>query len=101
MRGQFKEVKEIAKQVKIKNPVTIIIVGGGHLTVAVEEAMSDPNIDVVIVGKGEKALLKTIKKRIRNGVVMGEIAQSLDDLTIPARHLVKWYLRRGGIVFPK
>ena len=103
MSGQFKKAQEIAKQVKTYNPETITVVGGVHPTVAVDEAKSDPNIDIVISGEGEKALLNTIKGKIREGTVQGESIQNLDELPIPARHLVnmKWYLRRGGIVFPE
>ncbi len=103
MSSQFKKAQEIAKQVKIRNPETVTVVGGVHPTVAVEEAKSDPNIDIVIRGEGEKALLKTVKEKIRKGTVNGETAQNLDELPLPARHLVnmEWYLRRGGIVFPQ
>ena len=103
MSGQFKKVQEIAKQVKAKNPETIIVVGGVHPTVALEEVKLDPNIDIVIVGEGEKALLKTVKEKIRKGTVYGDTVQNLDAIPIPSRHLVNmnWYLKRGGIVFPK
>jgi anaerobic magnesium-protoporphyrin IX monomethyl ester cyclase len=103
MSGQFKKAQEIAKLIKTESPETITVVGGVHPTVAVEEACSDPNIDVAIVGEGEKAFLKTVKEGIKKGVVIGEPVEILDELPIPARHLVNmnWYLRRGGIVFPE
>ena len=103
LSGQFKKALEIAKQVKAKNPATITVVGGVHPTVAVEEAKADPNIDIVVVGEGEKALLRIVKDRIGKGVVYGEPFENLDEIPVPARHLVnmKWYMRRGGIVFPK
>jgi len=103
MSGQSEKAKEIAKQVKTKNPETIIIIGGVHPTVAVEEIQRDPNIDIIISGEGEKALLKVVKEGIKKGIVRGEAVQILDELPIPARHLVnmRWYLKRGGIVFPK
>ena len=103
MSGQFKKAQEIAKQVKAKNPATVTIVGGVHPTVAAEEAKADPNIDIVVVGEGEKALLRIVKDGIKKGVVSGEPVENLDEIPVPARHLVnmKWYMRRGGIVFPK
>jgi radical SAM superfamily enzyme YgiQ (UPF0313 family) len=103
MSGQFKKAQEIAKLIKAKNPETITVVGGAHPTVAVEEALSDPNIDIVIVGEGEKAFLKMVKEKIKKGVVISETVENLDELPIPARHLVNmnWYLRRGGVVFPE
>ena len=58
MSGQFKKAQEIARQVKAKNPTTITVVGGVHPTVAAEEAKSDPNIDVVVVGEGGECVLR-------------------------------------------
>ena len=103
MSGQFKKAQEIAKQVKATNSSTVTVVGGVHPTVATEEVRSDPNIDVVVVGEGEKALLRTVKEKIKKGIVCGEPSVNLDEIPIPARHLVNmnWYMRRGGIVFPK
>jgi anaerobic magnesium-protoporphyrin IX monomethyl ester cyclase len=103
MSSQFERAREIAKSIKTKSPGTITVVGGVHPTVAAEEACSDPNIDVAIVGEGEKAFLKVVKERIKKGVIIGEPVETLDKLPIPARHLVNmnWYLRRGGIVFPE
>jgi len=103
MSGQFKKVQEIAKQVKTKNPATVTVVGGVHPTVATEEANSDPNIDVVVVGEGEKALLRTVEEKSKKGIICGEPFENLDEIPIPARHLVNmnWYMRRGGIVFPR
>jgi len=102
MSSQFKKVQEITKVVKDKNPETVTVLGGVHPTVAIEEAKSDSNVDVTIVGEGETALLKTVKEKIRKGTVAGETVQNLDQLPAPARHLIdmNWYLRRGGIVFP-
>jgi radical SAM superfamily enzyme YgiQ (UPF0313 family) len=103
MSSQFKKTKEIARQVKIRNPETITIVGGVHPTVAAKEAESDPNIDVVLVGEGEKTFLEIVRKGISKGVVYGETVENLDEIPIPARHLINmnWYLKRGGIIFPK
>ena len=103
MSGQFKKAQEIARQVKANNSETITVLGGVHPTVATEEAQSDPNIDIVVVGEGEKAILKVVKEKITKGIICGEAVQTLDEIPVPARHLVNmnWYLRRGGIVFPK
>src|SRR4030042_6813851 len=69
MSGQFKKAQGIAKLVKAKNPATVTVVGGVHPTVAAEEAKADPNIDVIVVGEGEKALLKIVNDKIKNGIV--------------------------------
>src|SRR3990172_303733 len=102
MSGQFKKAQEVAKQIKAKNPNTVTVVGGVHPSIAAEEVAADPNIDIVVVGEGEKALLEIVEKKIKKGIVYGEPPQELDEIPIPARHLVNmdWYLKRGGIVFP-
>lgn len=101
--SQFKKARQIARKVKTHNPETTVILGGVHPTVATEEVLSDPNIDIAVVGEGEKALLKIVKERIKKGTVKGEMVQNLDDIPFPARHLVnmQWYLKRGGVVFSK
>ena len=60
MSNQFEKVKQIAKEVKEKNPDTIIVVGGVHPTVATEEVIAEPNIDIAVIGEGERALRKIV-----------------------------------------
>jgi radical SAM superfamily enzyme YgiQ (UPF0313 family) len=101
--SQFQKARQIAKKVKTKNPETITILGGVHPTVATEETSSDPNVNIAVVGEGEKALLKIVKEKIEKGVVHGELVQDLDEIPFPARHLINmdWYLKRSGVVFSK
>ena len=100
MTNQFQKAKQIARKVKKENPETVTVFGGVHPSVATEEAVADPNIDVVIVGEGETAMLRILKERIRKGIVHGETVRDLDQVPFPARHLVNmdWYLRRDGTV---
>lgn len=100
MSNQFPKVKQIVKEVKEKNSDTKIVVGGVHPTVATEEVISDENIDIAVVGEGEKAMLKIVQENIEEGIVYGEAIQNLDEIPYPARHLVdmNWYLKRDTVV---
>lgn len=100
MSNQFTKVKQIAKEVKENNPDTIIVVGGVHPTVATEEVISEPNIDVAVVGEGEVAMLKIVRDKIKRGVVHGKMIQNLDEIPFPARHLIdmEWYMKRDTVV---
>lgn len=100
MSNQFQKAKQIARNVKKENPETITVVGGVHPTVATEEATTDPYMDIVVVGEGEKAMLKIVEENIKRGIVYEEKIQNLDELPSPARHLVNmdWYLKRDGTV---
>jgi radical SAM superfamily enzyme YgiQ (UPF0313 family) len=103
MSSQFAKTKEVARRVKDTNPETTIVVGGVHPTVSTEEVLSDPNIDVAVVGEGEKAMLNIVSEGVKKGVVCGERIRNLDDIPFPARHLInmEWYLRRDSTVVSK
>jgi len=103
MTTQFGKASEIARKVKAENPETVTIMGGVHPTVAQCDASSDPNVDVVVVGEGEKTLLKIVREKITEGTVQGERIENIDEIPMPARHLLDmgWYTKRDGIVIPE
>jgi radical SAM superfamily enzyme YgiQ (UPF0313 family) len=98
MSNQWEITKEIAKSIKADNPNAVVIVGGVHPTVS--ESIYDPNIDVIVRGEGEKAMLKIVKENVTKGIVQGEPIENLDDRPFPARHLInmKKYTARADIV---
>ncbi len=100
MSNQFSKVKQIAREVKEQKPDTIIVAGGVHPTVATDEVISEPDIDIAVVGEGERAMLRIIEEGIQKGVVQGEMFQNLDCLPFPARHLIDmdWYLKHDTVV---
>ncbi|KKL67512.1 hypothetical protein LCGC14_2134230, partial [marine sediment metagenome] len=92
----------------IKNTTDIpIIVGGIHATVAGKELIKDRNIDFVIKGEGEETIVELVKV-LENGHRFSEVKgiyyknkgkvvftgdraliENLDNITFPARHLLK------------
>ena len=82
---QWKYMSKLAKWIKeIYSNDVLIICGGIHPTIAPEEVINDPNIDVICIGEGEgplEDLLKSIKK--------GRIDYSIHNL---------WFKKNGNII---
>jgi radical SAM superfamily enzyme YgiQ (UPF0313 family) len=73
----------------IKNNFDIpIIMGGPHATAMPEEAIK--YVDTVVVGEGEKVFLEMAKdtSKIKKGIVQGQIIENIDEIGMPARHLM-------------
>ncbi|MFH1473791.1 MAG: radical SAM protein [Candidatus Aenigmatarchaeota archaeon] len=85
---------EIARKV---SPNSKIIVGGAHATVATKSLLENENIDFVVVGEGEKALLKIVSGQASGKIVQGEHIENLDELPFPKRELMNYeeYLKIG------
>lgn len=75
------------------------VIGGSHASALPEEALK--HFDLVVVGEGEKALLKIIREDIKSGIVTDEIIRKLDELPICDRtiidmeyysHVTRWRL---------
>lgn len=78
-----------------------IIFGGPHATI-LPGSLLDPEkdlLDFVVVGEGEKTILKIIDRRLtidQNHIIHGELTEDLDELPFPARDLVnRKYLRHS------
>jgi len=97
------KVAEISKEINSK---TLVVMGGSHATCAINQVLSNPNIDFVVMGEGEYTiveLLKAIKKRgniskvkgiawkNKTGIKINErrpLINKLDEIPIPNRDLV-------------
>lgn len=68
-----------------------VVVGGAHPTVLPEETASYPEFDCVVVGEGEKSIVKVMMDaeagRLKR-IYVGEPFQSLDEIPFPARNLL-------------
>jgi len=73
---------KLAKEV---NPNIQTIVGGCHPSVLPNEVLSDSNVDHVVVGDGEKAILDIVKGDA-GGLVHGGVVD-VKQIPWPARHL--------------
>ena len=81
------------------------VIGGWHPTLAVEQTLSSPWIDILVRGEGEFTFRELIERGSpenvnglsykRNGIIIHNpdrpFLKNLDELKLPARHLVKNY----------
>ena len=70
-----------------------VIFGGVHASIQLTDTDS---LYTVVKGEGEKALLGLVKGEIPlNGIIEGEYIKNLDEIPLPARHLIdmNFYMR--------
>ncbi len=60
--------------------------GGVHAAAVPEEALE--HVDVVVKGEGERAVLDIVENKIESGVVSWPYFKNLDEVPMPARHLI-------------
>jgi anaerobic magnesium-protoporphyrin IX monomethyl ester cyclase len=73
----------ILDQCREKGYTTII--GGVHVSALPDEALS--HSDYVVVGEGEKAILKIVSGECKKGIVKETFIENIDDIPMPAWHL--------------
>ncbi len=103
----FTAAQKILQRIKVINPETITLMGGPHVSFAVEETLRGcPHIDLIVVGEGEKTIEEFLSQihnpsmwrhipgmALRDGsqVVVTPKRALLPDLSslpLPARHLL-------------
>jgi len=62
------------------------VIGGVHASALPKEVLK--HADIAVIGEGENAILKIIKKDIKSGIVSAPYIKNLDDIPMPARHLI-------------
>jgi anaerobic magnesium-protoporphyrin IX monomethyl ester cyclase len=82
--------RKIAKAIKERDKKAVIVAGGPHPTSLPKETLAYPEFDHVLKGEGEHAFLDFINNggAQNNGVIIADRIKNLDDLPLPARHLV-------------
>lgn len=96
----YESSKRIIQTIKKDRPDIPIVVGGPHPTILPSETLKDiPEIDYVIVGEGERtiealcySLENKIYKRYITRIFTNPNIGDLDDLPLPARHLLPMHL---------
>ncbi|MDO8646846.1 MAG: radical SAM protein [Candidatus Diapherotrites archaeon] len=82
---------ELSKKIREKFPKVYLVIGGPHASLLPEQTLKLTNADFVITGEGEKAIVKIakeLKKLKRHSIIKGELIENLDELPMPARHLL-------------
>lgn len=104
---------EVASWAKEVDPKILVVFGGAHATLCPASVLEDANVDLIVTGEGEITLLELVKRleagksfsgligtcqRKRGKMVVNprrKFIDNLDDLPLPARHLLPMevYLR--------
>jgi magnesium-protoporphyrin IX monomethyl ester (oxidative) cyclase len=84
------DAHNVCRIVKSFNPNIITVMGGSHPTATADESIKDINVDFVVKGEGEYLILDLIKgiDYIPIRPFPRYTAFDLDDLPLPARHLL-------------
>ena len=93
MSVDYNPTMKSTKIIKKVSPQTIIVVGGPHPTIMLEEIEKENNIDHIITGEGEISFNELLKN-IENGehsprVIKGVVPEDLDMLPFADRELFK------------
>lgn len=104
--SQARMGRRILKLIKEVNQEIFTLTGGADVSVRFREALADPNLDVVIIGEGEKTILDLVKALAKKRDIKGisgialqgkkgvirtktrPFVSQLDSLPMPARHLL-------------
>lgn len=88
---EFPKVKELFDSIKAADPGIITVGGGPHFSAIPRSDKGEyDKIDHIVVGEGEKALLKIVTGAAKEKVIEVANDEPLDDLPLPARHLVNY-----------
>lgn len=87
---EFSELSVIAHAVKAQLPHVKIIAGGAHVSALPQESLGVcQDIDYVVCGEGEEAVVKIVEQLPQERIHGGSILEDLDRV-LPARHLVDY-----------
>lgn len=86
MTLQFNNALNVCKVVKEINSDIHVVMGGCHPSVFSEEVLSHPEIDSVVVGEGEQAMLDIVQGGV-NGIVKRDVID-ISTIPEPARDLL-------------
>ncbi len=106
LTNTFPLALRILKKIKKNNPEIKTVIGGPHVSFQVKEALSEKEIDYVIIGEGEKSLPLLVKEilknnydsdapgvayKIRNDFIINNQSNeiNLDEIPLPAREILK------------
>lgn len=62
MAGIFRQVLEVAREMKQRNPATLIVVGGPYVNTLGEEILDYEDIDLAVNGEGEETFSEIIEQ---------------------------------------
>ena len=82
---------EITQAIKKEYPHVTVVIGGPHPTEMPQETLEQTGCDIVVKGEAEYAFLDIVndtEKFKKEKIVQGQMVKNLDDIPMPARHLL-------------
>ncbi|MDI6901573.1 MAG: radical SAM protein [Anaerosomatales bacterium] len=70
----FPNALAIAGRIKEREPGTVVVLGGAHPTIRPEEALAETDVDFVVAGPGERAMVELCRALVRGEGAAGDIA---------------------------
>jgi len=90
MTPTINNAMRIAKELKFYNKDLPIILGGVHATLLPEETLKTcPEIDTIVVGEGDNAIIEVLRNDTR-GIYQSQEKVDMDYLPYLAYHLLPW-----------
>jgi len=86
--SQYYSLEVLCSILKDNFPKIPIVVGGSHASSCTEEVMKNKNIDYIVVGEGEHAMLDIVRGKVEDRVINGIPIEDLDSLPLPAYRLL-------------
>ena len=88
--GEHRYALETNSKLKKKYPNTISIFGGAHPTFF-PEISNEKDVDYVVVGQGEEAMIEIIDGKATQKVIKNPLIENLNSLPIPDREIIYKY----------
>ncbi|MBN3038230.1 MAG: B12-binding domain-containing radical SAM protein [Candidatus Omnitrophica bacterium] len=88
--SQACNVHEVCRLAKEASKEILTVVGGGYPTSETQKCLDDPNIDFVVRGEGERAIINLLRDDLghHQKIVDAPFIEDVNSLPLPARHLV-------------
>ena len=95
----FQSALTVARKVKSYSPSIPVVFGGAHPSAMPTEVLNHPEVDVVVKGEGEQALLEVLTDLHGKRIVEAE-PLNIDAIPLPARELLpmKKYAGAGALL---
>jgi radical SAM superfamily enzyme YgiQ (UPF0313 family) len=88
---QFKHAVFLAD--RVKTPDNLVVVGGIHATALPYQPLKEKNIDVVVQGEGERAILEIVRRFVLGEFIEKDwkagVINDVDGLPFPDRNIIK------------
>lgn len=90
---QMKHGLFLSAKIKKQNPKCCVVFGGVHPSALPEETLENNNVDAVVLGEGERAIIEVVNARFSllksKKIISTDYFENLDGLSFPDRFAIK------------